>query len=98
MENIHINADTPIAMLTVRQFQQILQSFIPEAEPIQDDKNNDTEYVYGLRGIKVLFNVSLPTAQRYKDTFLKSAVKQNGRKIIIDKKMALELFSDHNKK
>ena len=49
-------------------------------------------YVYGLRGICDLFNVSLVTAQKYKNTFLAPAISQRGRKITVDADMAMELF------
>lgn len=52
--------------------------------------------VYGLKGIKELFGVSLTTAQKYKNTWLKPAVTQRKQKIIIDVALALELF-DENK-
>ena len=50
-------------------------------------------YVYGLRGIQQLFGVSHKTAQEYKDGLIKDAVRQNGRKIVVDADYALELFS-----
>lgn len=52
----------------------------------------EKKFVYGLGGIKELFNVSHATAQRYKNGILKPAVRQNGRKIVVDVDMALELF------
>lgn len=48
--------------------------------------------MYGLRGICELFGVKKSTAMRYKDGILREAVTQNGRKIIIDTKKALELY------
>lgn len=51
--------------------------------------------VYGLRGIANLFHVSHKTAQAYKDTFLKPAVMQNGRKIVTDADYALKLFTEY---
>ncbi|MFI3270205.1 MAG: DUF3853 family protein [Rikenellaceae bacterium] len=53
-------------------------------------------YVFGLSGIRQLFGVCHTTAQRYKNTFLAPAVRQNGRKLIIDVEMALELFNQCN--
>lgn len=50
-------------------------------------------YVYGLRGICELFNVSHVTAQKYKNTFLAPAVMQRGRKIIVDAAKAMELYN-----
>lgn len=52
------------------------------------------EFVYGLRGIANLFNVSLPMAQQYKNTFLAPAVMQRGRKLITDKWLAIELYKN----
>ena len=53
-------------------------------------------YVYGLRGIRELFNVSHATAQKYKDGIIKDAVFQSGRKIVVDADKALELFNSRN--
>lgn len=50
-------------------------------------------YVYGLKGIMELFNVSNMTAQRYKRTIIKDAVSQNGRKIVVDADKAVALFN-----
>ena len=52
--------------------------------------------VYGLRGISELFNVSLVTAQKYKNTFLAPAISQRGRKIVTDVAKAMELFNAHS--
>ena len=49
-------------------------------------------YVYGLRGIEQLFGVSHKTAQAYKDGIIKEAVRQHGRKIVVDADLALKLF------
>lgn len=58
-----------------------------EAEP-------GKRYVYGLRGIRDLFNVSHTTAQKYKNTFLAAAISQRGRKIIVDVSKAIQLFNE----
>ena len=92
-----VTSDTPIAMLTLGQLQAALQIPISEGIPTQKEEVNEKQYLYGLRGIKELFNVSHPTAQKYKDTFLKPAIIQHGRKIMIDQDLALKLFSEHNK-
>lgn len=56
--------------------------------------NEMPSYVFGLKGIQLLFGVSLTTAQAYKNTWLKPAIKQRGKKIIIDVSKALELFNE----
>jgi hypothetical protein len=90
-----ITGDTPIAALTVSQFLELLGKGTPEPEPAPVDYTK--EYVYGIKGIRDLFGVSHVTACRYKETFLKPAVKQNGRVIVIDKAKALELFEQTNR-
>jgi len=93
MNNI-INGETPIVMLTVGQLIELLSTDKKqEPAPVQ----NSVTYVYGLSGIRRLFNVSHATAQRYKDTIIKDAVSQNGRKIIVDVEKALQLFNAKSK-
>ena len=58
-------------------------------EKVEDDEN---KYAYGIAGIAELFHCSLPTANRIKKSGrIKKAITQIGRKIIVDKKLALEL-------
>ncbi len=50
------------------------------------------KYVYGLSGIAQLFGCSIPTANRIKKSGkIDKAIKQIGRKIIVDAELALEL-------
>ena len=86
-----INKDTPIAMLTVGQLMELL---ITDKKQEAPTVHNPTNYVYGLRGIRNLFDVSHATAYRYKETIIKDAVRQNGRKIIVDADKAMELFNE----
>jgi len=86
-----INKDTPIAMLTVGQLMELLN---PDKKQEVTIVQNSTNYIYGLNGIKKLFNVSHATAQRYKDTIIKEAVRQNGRKIVVNADKAMELFNE----
>lgn len=48
--------------------------------------------MYGLQGVRDIFNVSKATASRYVSTFLKDAVTKNGNVIIIDTAKALRAF------
>lgn len=52
--------------------------------------------LYGLQGIMDLFGVSKTTACRYKNTFLKDAVTQQGNVIVTDTREALRLFGIKN--
>ncbi len=86
-----INSDTPLSFLTVGQFLELLNTGKQPEKVIVSD--NSKRLVYGLHGIRRLFNVSHATAQRYKDTIIKDAVSQNGRKIVVDADKAMELFN-----
>ncbi len=89
-----IDDNTPIAALTVGQFKEHFEigSISPSIEEVKLDYTED-KYKYGLKGIREIFNVSHATAQKYKNTFLKDAITQHGRKIIVDVEKARELFA-----
>ena len=88
---MNITENTPIAMLTVKQLKEVL-NLKEEVSVIKKDYTQK-KYVYGLKGIRALFKVSHATAQKYKDTILKDAISQQGRKIIVDVERAMELFT-----
>lgn len=88
---LEINDQTPIVMLTVGQLKELLLG-LPKEEPVQNDYT-ERKYVFGLKGIRDEFNVSHTTAHKYKNTILKDAVIQNGRKIIVDVEKARLLFA-----
>ena len=92
MDAILITNSTPIYALTVGQFKELISACVSEKESTSIAQAISKEEVYGLRGIRNLFNVSEATAQRYKNTFLAPAVSQNGRKLVIDVEKARELF------
>lgn len=51
------------------------------------------KYVYGIRGIAKLMNCSISSANRLKKSgVIDKAIIQNGRKIIIDSQLALDLM------
>lgn len=85
-----INDSTPLSFLTVGQFLELMNS---GKQPEVVVKSNEKRLVYGLAGIRKLFNVSHATAFRYKETIIKDAVSQNGRKIVVDAEKAMELFN-----
>ncbi len=94
-----IGNDTPLYSLTVEEFTDLIDGRLhavlsQEPAPKQETAiNANHRLVYGLQGIRGLFGCSHVTAQRYKDTIIKEAVRQNGRKIIVDADLALELFN-----
>lgn len=82
---------TPIAALTVADLKALIAGLNTD-KPRQPEQKT-ARYVYGLQGIRDIFGCSLATAQRYKNTFLKDAIIQNGRKIVIDVDKAMRLFA-----
>ncbi len=92
-----ITNETPLAMLTVGQFMELVKANTATETETQIAESEKV-FVYGLRGIRKLFNVSHATAQRYKDTIIKDAVMQQGRKIITDADLALELFNSKGRR
>ena len=85
--------ETKIIVMTEEQLNKLIES-AKLNNSFADNMNRERkEYVYGLRGIRDLFKVSHATAQRYKNTFLKDAIIQRGRKIMVDVQKAFELYN-----
>lgn len=85
----HVDNNTPIAMLTVGQLKDVLGDVEKKEVEVKEKYKN---YVYGLAGIARLFDCSIPTAARIKASGkIDAAIKQIGRKIIVDADLALEL-------
>lgn len=86
-----------ITLMTREQLKEfakeVAEYAVKDTTRPQDAETNNKRYVFGLRGISELFNVSHPTAQRYKNTFLAPAIMQRGRKIVVDVAKALELYN-----
>ena len=79
------------AMVTV---QMTVEEYL-EMKSRQDAKeviSKQKNLVYGLEGIKTLFGCSTTTAWRIKNSeWIRPAISQVGRKIIVDADLALEL-------
>ena len=55
--------------------------------------------VYGLEGIKTLFGCSTTTAWRIKNSeWIRPAISQVGRKIVVDADLALELANENTQR
>lgn len=94
-----ITRDTLLVHMTVGQLCDYLRkegllATLPAVHAELTPKEQAPRYVYGIRGIMRLFHVSNVTAQRYKRTIIKDAVKQHGRVIVVDADMALRLFNE----
>lgn len=90
-----IDGNTPIALLTVSQFKELVLNQLPNT--VVETVKEQRKYVYGIAGIARLFNCSIPTANRIKASGkIDKAIKQIGRKIIVDAELALELAGHKN--
>lgn len=98
MENIlMLPGNTPIWQLTIDQFMKLLKSCNAKesVDNVAETKQQDKRYVHGISGIKSLFNCSYPTAHKLKETIIKPAVMQQGRVIVVDAELAVQLFKEH---
>lgn len=86
------NLNTPIWQLTVGEFLE-LQALHGEGEPPQEKTPEPANrYVYGLSGLAALFGCSKRSASNLKASGkIDKAIIQDGRKIIVDAALALEL-------
>ena len=68
----------------------------------QDAKEVTTKQknlVYGLEGIKTIFGCSTTTAWRIKNSeWIRPAISQVGRKIVVDADLALELANENTQR
>ena len=91
--NLETLRNKPLFQLTGEEFI-FLQNKLGDEEPIsKKEPEKGKKYVYGIRGIAKLFDCSISSANRIKKSgIIDGAIIQNGRKIIIDSELALELI------
>lgn len=94
VNTLNITDQTPLGALTVGQLIKIIQPHFVKEEVVVKEEYTSGKFVYGLKGIAETFNVSHVTAHKYKNTILKDAVIQCGRKIIVDVEKARKLFAE----
>ena len=98
MEAIKIKNNANVSYtITAEDLIEVIELAIEKAlEASREvEKRELPKYVHGLQGIADLFNVTKVTAQKYKNTWLASAVKQNGKTLLTDTEMALKLFNEN---
>ena len=99
------NSETMLVQLKVKDLVEILKKEFPmlvekdpkaaenpDKQPSEEGPTFTGRLLYGIYGIESFFNVSHKTAQQWKNTWLKPATKQNGRKIVADAAYAIVLF------
>lgn len=91
----NLDSSTLLALLTVNQFKELVLKQLPQT--VVETQKEERKYVYGIAGIARLFNCSIPTANRIKASGkIDKAIKQIGRKIVVDAELALELAGRKN--
>lgn len=92
---MNIDRDTPIWQLTLGDFLQAFQKYTEIPNNIEQEVIEKKEYVYGINGLADLIGCSKTHASRLKSQeIFDEAIIQRGRKIIIDREKALELFNN----
>lgn len=96
---MELDKDAPIWTLTVGQFTELMNSLTPKKEEPNEQVQQIDKYSYGLSGLAALLGCSKTTAWKIKDSGkIDKAIRQVGRKIIVDNEKALELLGRKNQK
>ena len=97
MDNIVSRTANISYTITADDLSKVIELAVEKALEASKEvqKQGLPKYVHGLQGIADLFDVSKVTAQKYKNTWLASAVKQNGKTLLTDTEMALKLFNEN---
>lgn len=89
---IKFDPNTRLIDLTVGELMELLGTI---QQPKQEQPKPQKRIVYGIAGIAQIFNCSMTTANRIKASGrINRAIKQNGRIIVVDADLALELFNN----
>ncbi|UWX66175.1 DUF3853 family protein [Empedobacter stercoris] len=92
-----IDPNLPIWQLTVAELKEILSSSNQNQNKPKEKTSPSVkiEYVYGINGLAKLLGCSKSHASKLKsEGIFDEAIIQNGRKIIVNKDKALELFNN----
>lgn len=85
--------DTRIIDLTVAQLAEVIDKAVEESLRRRQPENNQPRFVYGIKGIATIFNVSERQARYIKASGkISKAIRQQGRTIVTDVDHALQLF------
>lgn len=89
-----VHQDTRIIDLTVAQLAEVIDKAVKESLGRRQQSQDTTpRHVYGIKGIAQIFGVSERQARYIKSSgVISKAIKQQGRTIITDAPLALELF------
>ena len=88
-----MHPDTRIIDLTVAQLAEVIDKAVEESLRRRQPQETQKRLVYGIRGIAELFGVSERQARYIKESGrISRAIRQQGRTIVTDADLALELF------
>ena len=89
-----VHQDTRIIDLTVAQLAEVIDKAVEESlARRQTTQDNTPRFVHGIKGIADLLGVSERQARYIKSSgVISKAIKQQGRTIITDTALALQLF------
>lgn len=86
----------PLWQLTGEQYQTLTKGVMISIVDSLRDQEPSRHLVYGIDGLAKFLGTSRSTAQRIKRSgIIDDAIAQNGRTIVIDGDMALQLLKDH---
>jgi hypothetical protein len=96
-----IDPETPVWKLTVGELLEVLElsaKAMPEARTAEPADRTE-KYVYGIAGIAKLLGCSRSTALAYRrEGWIEPAIRQQGRKIVCDAGLCLELFGKRERR
>jgi hypothetical protein len=93
-----MNPDTRIIDLTVAQLAEVIDKAVEESlRRRQESEPAQPRLVYGIKGIAQVFGVSERQARYIKSSgVISKAIRQQGRTIVTDAALALQLFGRHS--
>ena len=89
--------DTRIIDLTVAQLKEVIDRAVEESLARRQPQDTQPRLVYGIKGIAELLGVSERQARYIKASGqINRAIRQQGRTIVTDADLALQLFGRHS--
>lgn len=95
--NLEALKEKPLFQMTGEEFLYLQKNFNIDTPSNNSEPINGKKYVYGIRGIAQILGCSNSSANRIKKSgIIDDAIIQNGRKIIVDSELALDLIKNSN--
>lgn len=92
-KNLRQMDDIRIIDLTVSELRSLIRRSVAEALSDLESAEKTPDFVYGIKGLAELLNISERQARYIKNRGdLRGAIRQSGRTIVTDARKALELF------